>query len=283
MKALLAALWVSAACAQDLTVLLGRLSEEAEVYRRMAPQAIAEETLEQRASIPSRRTGKVRLQTREIVSEYSVGALKEAPERLHEFRQVLSVDGRRLAKPEKARRTLSLGLASPDDRLRKRMLEEFQAHGLAGAAVDFGPLILLFTKRQIGNYRFSLSGAARVGADEAVVLDYRQAAGDQNLTVFAGRNTIRQPLAGQVLLRKADGLPLRITMRAARTENGHTFVEEGVVDYVMTAHGFVAPATVLHRSIADGQLAAEDRFRYATFRRFSADAEIKFNEVPEVK
>ena len=124
------------------------------------------------------------------------------------------------------------------------MLEDFQAHGLAGAAVDFGPLILLFSKRQAGNFTFQPAGLARVGADEAFVLAYRQSGGESNLTVFAGRKTVRQPLEGRVFLRKPDGLPLRVTMRAARAEDGRKVVEEATVDYVMTPHGYLAPAAV---------------------------------------
>ena len=281
MIAVVAVLIAAAGQAPHLPDLLSRLSEEAEMYRRMAPQTLSEETFEQRAFTAGPAPGQVRLQTREIVSEYGVGFLKEAPDSLHEFRQVIAVDGRPVASPEKARHSLSLGLHSPDDRVRKRMLEDFQAHGLAGAAVDFGPLILLFTKRQLENYRYTLADTAWVGAEEAVVLSYRQAGGPQNVTVFAGRKAIRLPLEGLVVLRKTDGLPLRVTLRAARTERRQTFVEEASVDYMMTRHGCLAPAAVLHRTLVDGRIVTENCFRYAEFRRFGAESEIKFTEVPE--
>lgn len=272
------AIW-AAVTGQDIPAVLGRLSEEAEVYRRSAPQTLAEETLEQRATVLVR--GQLRMRTREIVSEYTIGTLADSPDTLHEFRKVIAVDGWRLARPEQARRSLSLGLKSADDRARKRLLEEFQAHGLSGAAVDFGPLLLLFSKRQIGNYRFTATGTAWVGADQAVVLAYKQADGGQNLTVFSGRSTVRLALEGLVFLRLSDGLPLRITMQAGRNEGGRTIIETAAVDYVMTRHGYLAPVSVLHRTVVDGHTTAEDRFRYAEFRKFGAETEIKFTEVPQ--
>lgn len=79
-----------AAGAQTLPAILSRVSEEAEVFRRVAPQVLAEETLTQRAlKGPQRFHPRVGAgaakpltparQTREIVSEYSFGALKDAP------------------------------------------------------------------------------------------------------------------------------------------------------------------------------------------------------------
>ncbi|HWQ54266.1 MAG TPA: hypothetical protein VN442_11315 [Bryobacteraceae bacterium] len=280
MKALLALFCAFAAHGQDLVPLLSRLSSEAENFRRLAPQTLAEETLEQRVVLPSRTSGPAAFHTREIVSEYTIGHLESSHGSLHEFRQVIRVDGRAVRKPEKARHTLSLGMTSPDDRSRKRMLEDFQAYGLTGAAVDFGPLILLFTREQIRNYIFTAAGTARLGADEVLVLSYKQAGGGANLTVFSGRNTVRQPLEGRVLLRKTDGLPIRITLSAARTENGRPYVEQAAVDYIPTTYGSIAPAAVLHRSLAGSELVTEHRFRYSAFKKFGAETEIKFTEIP---
>jgi hypothetical protein len=49
-----------------------------------------------------------------------------------------------------------------------------------------------------------------------------------------------------------------------------------VVDYTPNAHGFVAPAAVTHKGFAGDQLMVEDEFRYTIFRKFGADAAIKF-------
>src|SRR5262249_18785822 len=145
-----------------------------------------------------------------IVSEYSYAMLQNAPGVLHEFRQVISVDGRPVSTPEKARHALSLGLKSENDRARKRMLEDFRELGLADAAMDFGQLLLLFTKRELQNYDFRVESADRLGADEAIVLSYAQRQGEQSMLVFEGRKTIRAKLDGKLWVRKSDGLPLRI-------------------------------------------------------------------------
>ena len=39
-----------------------------------------------------------------------------------------------------------------------RMLEKLEESGLTTAVVDFGPLLLLFTKSLLGNYRFEFTG-----------------------------------------------------------------------------------------------------------------------------
>src|SRR5471030_2170399 len=72
-----------------LPQLLSRVAEEAEVFQQNAPKSLTLETLEQRALMPPSRfhprigkaameVPKPRLQVREIVSEYSVGTLKES-------------------------------------------------------------------------------------------------------------------------------------------------------------------------------------------------------------
>src|SRR4051794_18216308 len=108
--------------------LLARVAEEAEVLQQIIPKALTTETLEQRALLPPNRfrprigrnavqhVPQPRLQVRQIVSEYSVGTLKEsASHDLSEFRQVISIDGRKVQSTENARHALSLGLKSADD------------------------------------------------------------------------------------------------------------------------------------------------------------------------
>src|SRR5215469_16125603 len=112
----------------QLSDLLARAAEEAEILHQNAPKALTQETLEQRTLMPPSRfrprVGKAateplrpRLMVREIVSEYSVGTLKDSESNsLIEFRQVISVDGRKVQSVEKARHALSLGITSADDR-----------------------------------------------------------------------------------------------------------------------------------------------------------------------
>src|ERR1039458_8823818 len=128
-------LLISPASAQaSLTKILAGVSEEAEVLQQNAPKILTQEILEQRALMPPSRFrprnesaaagADSRLRVREIVSEYSFGALSQAPvHNLLEFRQVISVDGRAVQTPESARRALSAAIQSADDRARKRMLE----------------------------------------------------------------------------------------------------------------------------------------------------------------
>src|SRR5438067_16426 len=116
--------------------ILSRVAEEAEILLQNIPKSLTQETLEQRTLLPPTRfrprvgkaatePSKPRLQVREIVSEYSVGTLKEADAPMVcEFRQVISVDGRKVQSAASARHALSLGLKAPGDRARKRMLED---------------------------------------------------------------------------------------------------------------------------------------------------------------
>jgi hypothetical protein len=283
-------LFASAASAQSLPQILARISEEAQAFRDAAPQVLSEETLTQRALARPRfhlRLGAAAnkpiapmMQTREIISEYSFGALKDAPESLHEFREVVSVDGRPVSSAGEARHSLALGLSSSDDQAKKRMLEQFQHYGLGGAAVDFGQLLLLFTKRQLGNYHFAFSGMDRIGADQVRVLTYRQTSGGEHMLVVAGRRALRLPLQGRIYARIPDGVPLRITLSESRKQGKHEFRDEATVDYTPNARGFLAPAAVTHQGYEDGQLLVEDHFHYAPFRKFGADAAIKFSKEP---
>jgi hypothetical protein len=272
-----------------LADILSRVSEEAEVFRRVAPRALAEETLAQRSLKPPPRfriagakaPAKPEYRTREIVSEYSFSGVKESEAVIHEFRQVISVDGRPITTPEKARHALSLGLQSDDDRTRKRMLEEFRKYGLIDAAMDFGQVILLFSRRRLHNYDFRIVGTDRLGADEATVLSYDQRQGDQGFLVFEGRKTIRSKLDGKLWVRRTDGLPLRISLRAQWTEQRNTRRHEAVVEYALTSFGTVGPASVKHSEYFDDLLITENLFRYTPFKKFGADAAIKFDAEPE--
>ncbi|MFN3325273.1 MAG: hypothetical protein ACK5AZ_17405 [Bryobacteraceae bacterium] len=271
---------------------LSRISEEAEVFAMMAPKALGKEVLVQKAAVPGSRfrprvgaaatqPPPLRIREREIVSEYGFSHFQEAPEALHEFRQVVSVDGRQVAQLEKARATLTAGLLSDDDRLKKQMLRDFERHGLVGAASDFGQLILLFTKRRIGNFAFRPEGNVRIGADRAWVLIFSQFEGGESLTIFEGNRAVRKRLEGKIWLREPDLLPIRIMVESERQEKNATVRDTGTVDYEMSPHGALLPVSVIHRQHAGGQLMVENRFRYSDFRRFAAEAEIKFDVEPE--
>ena len=286
--------------------LLSRVAEEAEILQQNAPKSLTQEVLEQRALMPGSRfrprIGKKataeapppRLVVRQIVSEYSVGTLKEsAGQNLTELRQVISVDGKKVQSAASARHTLSLGVTSPDDRIRKRMLEDFAKHGLVDIATDYGIFLLAFSKRGLANMKVSLAGEEQVGADAAWVLNWRQTSSDSGLLEFIGNEASRVALQGRLLVRKSDGLPLRIqiwTERQDSTEallkqwSGHPQAslrvrDEATVDYVQSPHGFLTPASVVHRHLIDGVVITENLYRYDPFKMFSADTEIKFTEL----
>jgi len=73
---------------------------------------------------------------------------------------------------------------------------------------------------------------------------------------------------------------LRISLRAQWMEQQHTRRHEAVVEYALTSFGAVAPASVKHSEFFDNQLVTENLFRYTPFKKFGADAEIKFDAAP---
>src|ERR1035437_2140164 len=276
----------------SLPDLLSRVAEEAEMLQQNAPKSLTQEVLEQRALMPATRfrprIGKMatavaqplRLVVRQIVSEYSVGTLKEsAVQNLTELRQVISVDGRKVQSAATARHALSLCITSPDDRIRKRMLEDFAKHGLVDIATDYGIFLLAFSKRGLENMKVVIPGEQPVGRDAAWVLHWQQTSPDGGVLEFLGNQASRRALQGRLLVRKSDGLPLRIESWSEHPQAGQTIRDEATVDYIRSAHGFLTPASVVHRHMVDGQVITENLYRYEPFKMFSADAEIKFTEI----
>jgi hypothetical protein len=277
-----------------LPAVLSRTSEEASVFQQNMPKALTQESLEQRAALPPSRFRprigsaatapvKPRLQIRQIVSEYSVGTLKESQSNdLLEFRQVISVDGRHIQTAEHARHALSLGVQSQDDRLRKHMLEDFAKNGLVDVATDYGLILLAFTKRGMENMEIKPSGDSQVGAESAHVFAWRQTSEAGGELEFHGRFSARRALQGNLWVRSSDGLPLRIEAWVEYVDqNHHAIRDQATVEYAMSSHGFLTPASVVHRHFIDKQLFTENLYRYEPFKLFSSDAEIKFMTIPE--
>jgi hypothetical protein len=284
--------WTAARAQQPgVQAMTARLSEEAEVFSQAARNVLAEETLHQRTRKPASRfrprigdsaiaPPKEEFLTREVVSEYGYSAFQDSPGALHEFREVTSIDGRKVQAPEKARRTLTLGVTSADDNLKKQILRDFEKHGLTGAVTDFGQLILLFTKRRLANYQFEPGGRERIGAESTVRLSFRQIGGDERLTVFSGHQAQRTRLDGVIWLREPDYLPLRVRLNSERRDGEFVIKTEATVEYAMSQHGCVLPASVVHRETAAGKLLTENVFQYTPFRKFGAESELKFGDVP---
>ncbi|MEO8026962.1 MAG: hypothetical protein ABI823_10830 [Bryobacteraceae bacterium] len=270
-----------------------RLSEEAEAFARVAPQLLSRETLEQRALKPpsrfkprfgadAQRPPQLKWQTRKIVSEYAYSTFSGSREALHEFRQAVQVDGRQVQKTEKALDALAQGITSTDDERKRRMLSDFEKLGLRGAVTDLGPIILLFTRRQIEKYEFLFMGRKPFDGDQALVFSYKQIDGPDRVTVFDashGDKAIGLRPSGEVWV-TAEYVPLRITMKVARRESDFQFRDEMTVDYAMTQHGVLAPKKASHREWQGANLIAENNFVYSDFHRFGASSDIKFEAAP---
>ncbi|MGI8988592.1 MAG: hypothetical protein ACR2I2_03275 [Bryobacteraceae bacterium] len=265
-----------------LAELLNRISKDAADFQKVAPLTLSEETLRQRsrpgfAGLLEKDSAAARLppaplSQREIVSEYGYASLRNAPAALHEIRKIVRVDGRELSTVDNARHAVAAGL-SGDDKQKKRLLEEFEKHGLKGSVTDFGQLLLLFSKRRIGDYDFHIDREARVGVDPVLVLAYRQRGGPESLTVFRGNTAVRQPLTGEIWVRKSDGMPLRITLVSIQRMQHNAIKDEAAVDYSPSPLGAVLPVAVVHREYLNDDLLTENLFRYAPFRRIAGGAE----------
>jgi hypothetical protein len=272
--------------------LLARVAEEADAMAQHISSTLTIETLEQHAAqqpeilqprFSSFATAPAARPTvRQIVSEYSVGTLKGTDSSdLHEFRQVISVDGRPVQTEARAVHALSSDVRSPSDRVRKRMLQQFAKYGLVDIATDYGLILLAFTRREWPNLEFAPAGEGRVGTNAAIVLGWKQRSTAGGELEFHGRRAVHQPLAGRLWMRKSDGLPLRVEAWAQLQDGGHTVRDQASVEYAMSSHGFLTPASVVHRHVVDGRVMAENLYRYQPFRMFSAQADVKFGEDPE--
>ena len=246
--------------------ILSRISEEAAVFQQNMPKALTQESLEQRAALPPSRFRprigsaattplKPRLQVREIVSEYRWAPSKN-PSLLtwsSSARSSRWMAGH-VQTAEHARHALSLGIQSQDDRLRKRMLEDFAKNGLVDVATDYGLILLAFTRRGMASMEINPAGDARVGAESARVFAWRQTSDAGGELEFHGRFSARRALQGALWVRSSDGLPLRIEAWVEYVDRGHHPIrDQATVEYVMLSHGFLTPASVVHRHFVDNQ------------------------------
>jgi hypothetical protein len=278
---------------EQLRAILERVSEEAEVFQQRAVKVVGQETLTHRGrKNPPRfrlRVGKSAMEApkftylqREVVSEYGFGTLKEAPEALREFRQVVTVDGRKVVSVGDARMALAANMSSDDDRARKQMLTQFERHGTVGAATDFGQMILLFRRRLLEGYEFRVASTQMIGADEAIVLSYRQKTGQDAARIYHGRELSKVAMTGELWVRKKDYVPLRVTMKAMLEEDGDPVTHAATIDYYRSPFGLQLPVAVHYTKRGGDQLLVENKARYGSYQMFQVDAEIKFlAEEPE--
>jgi hypothetical protein len=266
-----------------------RVAEEAEVLAENATRILTRETLTQRSLLPptrfrpragstaERATGP-RFRIREVVSEFSFGTLHSSQSHdLLEFRQVLSVDGEPVQSADTALRALSQSIQQGDDRTRKRMLEQFARNGLVDIATDYALILLAFTSRGQKQIEFFSSGQGYIGAVPAISLTWKQKSPHGGLTEFHGQESVHRPLAGTLWLRASDGLPLRVHAWMDYTDQSkHLIREEATVDYLMSEHGFLTPASVIHRHLVNGDTITENLYLYDPFKFFSSSSTITF-------
>ena len=68
---------------------------------------------------------------------------------------------------------MTLG-SDEDGETRKKLLEGLELDRLAGAATDFGPLLLLFTQARQRDTRFTPGGTRNLEGNAFRILKYRQ-------------------------------------------------------------------------------------------------------------
>jgi hypothetical protein len=258
----------------DTSDLLDALARSAAIFARSVPGLTARETLHQRGRRGSMQILKKgrhehlknvaftipqEFQTHEVVSEYSFGVAGDASG-FHEIRKVLTVDTIPVT-PDKSRHTLTLDSNSPDDETKKSLLEDLEHTQLQGSVVDFGPMLLLFTKQKQADFEFRSAGH-KAGV---FVLNYRQISGPTSVTEFRERTEMKHPLSGQIWLRETDLVPTRITVTTEEVlTTKYTLSNEAEIDYQPTPYG-LAPSTVVHRQYLNQDLLVENQFRYTDY------------------
>lgn len=263
--------------------LVQRLGDEAEAFQKIAPQLVGRETLHQRALVPPHFKMRLRdaakqpqaadWKEHEIVSEYTFALLGR---QIHELRQVTSVDGKQVAGEKKAQDALAKLITANEDERKKRALQQLEKYGLRGGATDFGQILLLFSRGNIARYEFTAAGPRLMGTVATQVFHYQQLDGPQALTVFRGNSGASEPTAqrlsmqGEIWVREADGLPLRITMTASDSSTDKALREEATVDYAMSEFGTLLPVETIQRELRGGEEVAENKFLYRDFHRFAA-------------
>jgi hypothetical protein len=271
--------------------MVARLTEEADAFRRLAPRMLGEETLTQRAQKPPARfhprigaaavgPPPVVWQERKIVSEYGFTDFAGEEESLHELRQVISVDGRKVGDAKKAQDALAKIITLKDDARKRELLREFEKHGLLGAVTDFGQLILLFTPRNIQRFEFSARGPNQLGDTSALVFQYSQIDGPEELTLFeanAHDQPTRMRARGEVWVRADNFLPLRVTLSVSQGDGPTALHEEAAVDYAMSNYGTLLPTSTHHSELRGGKVVAENDFVYDGFHEFGASIQLHFD------
>jgi hypothetical protein len=277
--------------ADDLTKkMTARVSEEAEAFQRLAPEVLGEETLHQRSMKPqgrfrprvSNEPVKPEWQEKTIVSEYGFTSFSDSADSssLHELRQVTAVDGKKIEDTKKAQAALAKAITATDDARKKQLLKQFEKYGLLGAVTDYGQALLLFTRRNMERYEFTVKGSNSLNGETVRVFGYRQIDGPEAVTVIEeNRNNQVKHLRieGELWVRSDNFVPVRIIMVATQSDAPDRAKEEAAIDYAMSPYGALLPVKTEHRETRWGKIDAENQFHYANFKKFGASSDIKFD------
>jgi len=270
------------------------LSQQADAFRKIAPDVVGHETLFQRAMKPpkgglhirvgakAQKASEAAWQERRILSEYSFAVFAADGGALHELRRVTEVDGRAVQDSKKAQEDLAAIVTAPDDKRKKELLEQFEKYGLVGAATDFGQLLLLFNSRDVMHYEFTYRRTEMQGVARVLVFGYQQIDGREGLTVLDAKQgnsarTVR--ISGEVWVRETTFIPVRVTLATDQDQ----LREEASVDYSMSAFGTLLPFWTEHRELRAGKVVAENKFSYSDFHKFEAASQINFGAAKSSK
>lgn len=262
-----------------LTAALPVVEKEASQFWQTAPRFFARETLRQKAIVTPKRklrlhtseapSSKTSMQDREIVSIYGFTAYSGSPEAIHEMRQVLSIDGRMEKNEAAALADFKKVALTGADGSKQRLSADFLKENLGGSALDFGQLILLFTRSNMKQFDFSLSNVGMVGATRALVVSYQQNGGQASLHIRESTGQSRRPLHGQLWVRENDSLPVRVTLTNVRPDRKLEVRDEATVDYARFS-GALLPASVVYREYVNDELYNESVYEYSGWQQIEA-------------
>jgi hypothetical protein len=272
-------LWAQGAASR--LELLEALGSAAATFSRTAPGLGASELLVQRGRVASvdvlkgsfspasgREIKKMKVRLPEQYASHRVSSAwgLSAAGPIHEVRTIRTLDDNPVEATRAARHALTLGLQTPDDDTKKKLLEDLEDGTLQGAVADFVPLMLLFTEgRQARITRSVMPGQNKIDGEPMLVLRYKQVAGDEAFTEFRDRSGKRYPAEGDIWFRQSGLLPLRITLSTEEVLSVRYILRnEAEVSYAPRKFG-LAPATVIHRQFLNQDLLVENKFTYSDY------------------
>lgn len=255
---------------------LDRLAAEAASYEKLAIQVTGQEQIHQRMlKAPSHfhpRFGEAAKQApqpqwreRDIVSLYGIAVIGRT---LHEIRQVVSVDGKKVLGEDRAQETLSQLLTASGDQQKLVALKQLEKYSLGDAATDFGPLILVFARGGAERYEFTAAGPRLLGTVQAHGYRFKQIDGSEGITLFAGQPQ-KLRMDGEVWIADDPQGPIRITLSSMLPGDGPSVVEEASVDYTRSPLGALLPTQIEQRERHGEQVTAENIFNYENYQRLA--------------